>query len=894
MEGYAFIDEKGTFTIKNPENYSYLYFPLAGKAGLKSCVTPNLGGDSKGSQNQFVLEPVSAENLNNKATRNFWCSIEGKGSWSVTGVSSEQMAGKFTSQQDSSEVTAGFMWHELSRTSDKFQMKATVTSFIPLLENVEIMMVTIQNTGQTALQFIPTAAIPIYGRSAENIRDHRHVTSLLHRIETTDYGVSVTPTLCFDERGHHRNNTTYFVAGSCEEGIKPIEFFPVTEEFLGEGGNYEKPLSVIKNQGGVKAGYYCEGFEATGGIRFEKATLQPGEKIGYQILIGYTTNKEEYEHLIDTYTKKTAAVLELARVRDYWSNTINVAFKTGSPDFDRLMQWISFQPSLRRIFGCSFLPHHDYGKGGRGWRDLWQDCLALLVIDPTGIRRQLLDHFGGVRIDGTNATIIGNQQGEFIADRNHITRVWMDHGLWPFLTVKLYMDQTGDMGILEETVPYFKDSQILRGTGRDDTPSEDTLLKDRNGNVYYGTVLEHLLIQNLTAGYEVGEHNEIRLRGADWNDALDMAPDQGESVAFTNAYAGNLKELAGILEEYANVTGKSDIFVAKEAEVFFGEESPVSVMDKTERLNTYCRSCISYVSGDKAAIKISYAVKILKQRADLMMRNIREKEWITDSAGNSWFNGYYDNRGKRVEGETESGIRMMLTSQVFSIMAGTATDEQVGQIVKSADTYLYDENVGGYRLNTNFGELKTDLGRMFGFAYGHKENGAVFSHMAVMYANALYQRGYAKEGYKALKALSNQSLDFKKSKIYPGIPEYFNSKGRGMYHYLTGAASWYLITVIMQMFGTRGEYGNLLIEPKLLSEQFDLEHKAEISFNFRGKKIKIIYHNPDGKSYGEYSINSCEMNGCKINSNGSSCRISADRISALPDEKEHSIIIGLK
>lgn len=96
---------------------------------------------------------------------------------------------------------------------------------------------------------------------------------------------------------------------------------------------------------------------------------------------------------------------------------------------------------------------------------------------------------------------------------------------------------------------------------------------------------------------------------------------------------------------------------------------------------------------------------------------------------------------------------MMLTGQVFSIMAGTATEEQIRQITKSADRYLYDEKVGGYRLNTDFGEVKTDLGRMFGFSYGDKENGAVFSHMAVMYANAALQRGFAKEGCKSLPCI---------------------------------------------------------------------------------------------------------------------------------------------
>ena len=176
-----------------------------------------------------------------------------------------------------------------------------------------------------------------------------------------------------------------------------------------------------------------------------------------------------------------------------------------------------------------FLPHHDYGKGGRGWRDLWQDCLALLLMNPDGVREMLLNNFQGVRIDGTNATIIGSKEGTFIADRNQITRVWMDHGVWPFVTTKLYIDQTGDLAVLEEEIPYFKDQQAGRGTKKDAAWKEQDgcWQRDAAGNVYRGSVLEHLLLQNLTAFYEVGEHGHIRLRGADWNDALDMAGERG-------------------------------------------------------------------------------------------------------------------------------------------------------------------------------------------------------------------------------------------------------------------------------------------------------------------------------------------------------------------------------
>ena len=46
MKHLQFIDEHGSFSIEQPENTSYLYFPLASEKGLKSSVTPNLGGDA--------------------------------------------------------------------------------------------------------------------------------------------------------------------------------------------------------------------------------------------------------------------------------------------------------------------------------------------------------------------------------------------------------------------------------------------------------------------------------------------------------------------------------------------------------------------------------------------------------------------------------------------------------------------------------------------------------------------------------------------------------------------------------------------------------------------------------------------------------------------------------
>ena len=865
MAGYQFLDEKGTFTLYMPENYSYQYFPVAGENGIKSALTPNLGGDSKVNQNVFLLEPVSVENLhNNRSARNFWCQMEGVGSFSVTGVSAEAERQKFTGSQDESELTAGLMWQSVTRKSRKYRLEAKVTSFVPLEYDVEIMQVEITNIGKMRVEFTPIAAIPIYGRSADNIRDHRHVTSLLHRISTRKEGVVVQPTLSFDERGHQLNTISYFVCGVTGDGKSPETFYPTTEDFIGEGGSYTRPRAVIENQPGVGAGIRIDGKEALGGLRFEKAVLAPGEHTTYTILLGTTQNPEEIEEVVKAY--RTGQKVEEAwqRVQDYWQEKVNIFYHTGNKSFDNYMRWVSFQPILRRIYGCSFLPHHDYGKGGRGWRDLWQDCLALLLMNPDGVRQMLLDNFGGVRMDGTNATIIGAKQGEFIADRNNITRVWMDHGVWPFFTTKLYIDQTGDVELLNQKVAYFKDKQVERGTAVDEAWNEEygNRQKDTEGNVYYGTVLEHLLLQNLCAFYEVGEHNHCRLRGADWNDALDMAEERGESVAFSNAYAENLKDLAEYIELLEKKTGIGEITLAEEMRCLFDEEEEMfqNPEEKNRLLLQYCRQCRHTVSGQTVRVTSKELAANLRKKADWMMEHIRNSEWVTDKEGNGWFNGYYDNNGRQVEGEHENGVRMMLTGQVFSIMSGTATGEQIKEITKSADKYLFSEH-GGYRLNTDFDEVKTDLGRMFGFAYGEKENGAVFSHMAVMYANALYQRGFAKEGYKALQALADAAMDFETSKIYPGIPEYFNAKGRGMYHYLTGAASWYMLTLITESYGVKGEAGDLVISPKLMKEQFDEEKKAWVELPFGGRRFRIIIENPEETEYGAYCIKAAEMEG---------------------------------
>ncbi|WP_339316467.1 cellobiose phosphorylase [Paenibacillus sp. FSL R10-2734] len=906
IHGFEFTGNDGEFRLQQPDRSSFLYFPLVNEGGMMSTVTPKLHGQVTTGHNTFLTPPLSVEDLHNsRASRNFWVYIEGKGAWSAAGNSAKQNAAFYTASADDAVLEAGFLWHRVTRSNSEMGVTAEITSFVPSgNDKVELMKVKLTNTGTEKLTLTSTAVVPMYARSADDLRDHRHVTSLLNRIYTSAYGVEVQPALSFDERGHRINHTTYGVFGAEGDGSQPVGFFPIQEEFIGEGGSLDWPEAVILNttpEIGKGGGVDREGYEAVGGLCFAPITLSPGESHSYVVVMAIDSDRMNVEAMMSKYGTSEAFDQLLEETKIFWADKVNmVEFHTGDSDADQWMKWVTIQPVLRRLYGNSFLPYHDYGKGGRGWRDLWQDCLALLIMEPSEVRSLLFNNYAGVRIDGSNATIIGQQPGEFIADRNNIPRVWMDHGAWPFLTTMLYLDQSGDLDFLLQEQTYFRDTFMSRCKERDTSwdTSAGNDLRTASGEIYKGTILEHILLQNLVPFFNVGEHNNILLEGADWNDGLDMGTDRGESVAFTSFYASNLLDISRMLRTLKTAKGQETVELAEEMLLLLDTLNERvdygSVSGKHERLDRYYAVAPNEVSGVRVSIDIDKAADDLEQKAEWIFNHLRSNEWVQSENGDGWFNGYYNNDGEQVEGEFPEGVRMTLTGQVFPLMGHAAAPEQIPHIIAAVDRNLFDDKIG-YRLNTRFGGIQQNLGRAFGFAFGHKENGAMFSHMTIMYGNALYKRGYVKEGYKVLESLYSLSTDFAKARIYPGIPEYINEQGRGMYTYLTGSASWLLLTMVTEVFGVKGKLGNLLLEPKLVKEQFDSEGKASIKTIFADRELEVVYKATGSFNYGEYQIHSITLNGSEVTlqCGSESAIIPREELLALQTEKRHVIEVIL-
>ncbi|MDZ4241299.1 MAG: hypothetical protein U1D99_00580, partial [Candidatus Omnitrophota bacterium] len=98
---YHFLPDGVSFTSREIARMRLIYLPLSGTTadGLKSCVTPFLGGDVKIDKNTFVTRPASREDLR-QALRDFFVLVRGKGVFSLAAESSP----------DSASVEIGQLW----------------------------------------------------------------------------------------------------------------------------------------------------------------------------------------------------------------------------------------------------------------------------------------------------------------------------------------------------------------------------------------------------------------------------------------------------------------------------------------------------------------------------------------------------------------------------------------------------------------------------------------------------------------------------------------------------------------------------------------------------------------------------------------------------------------
>lgn len=808
--------------MKITKNSGY-YLPLFNKYGLKASITPYFGGSLSLGHHNYLLTPVSDLSLyDHTYGRNVIFTVDGE-QYFLNGNTKIQ-------QDDILTYQFGKLYQKVIRENSK--LKLETTSFIAESDNTEVHLTKITNTSQLPFKLNVITNTLLYARSADNIRDHRHVTSLLNRVSLDEQGILVKPTLSFDERGHLENEYIYSIFASLNN-LKPNRYITSIDDFLA-GGSFNYPKGTNNLDAKVKDGY-----EVMGAIGFEDIILKPNEEATLIFTLGIAKNLKETKNFKKYLEIKNVEKSFEAVKQSFDEMIAPLEFMMVDSQTTELLKWVSLQPILRRYYGNSYLPHHDYGHGGRGWRDLWQDLLSLIMYNDQSVKNLLYNNFAGIRVDGSNATIIGDKPGEFKADRNQIIRVWSDHGAWPLLTTKMYLDETNDLQFLMRKQSYFADG-FTHYTYKKNAKAYTSNLQTNHNSIYEGTILEHLLLQNIVGFLNTGQFGFTKLEDADWNDGLDMAKEFGETIAFTMFYTNNLKELAKLIEDYQI---KEIVVFNSLKQLLFAEITLKHFFDK-----------VANFSEEVVIIEGQDLVKQLLSLYDNKVKYINEKAW-----NKHFYQSYYDNSEKLLD----SDLTTSLTGQTMALLNNIASLEQAKALSLDTKEKLFVKNIGGYRLNSNYQSLKMDLGRAYGFAYGHKENGAVFNHMAMMYSYGLYKYNLNDLAREAYMSVIEKSLD-SSSNLLAGIPEYFSNEGVGMYPYLTGSATWLLKLLREQVFGINLNLGKLTFNPKLTSTDF-IDGKAFIKTYLFGSEVIINYYNSKDLDVGKYQISEIKINGISTN-----------------------------
>lgn len=292
---------------------------------------------------------------------------------------------------------------------------------------------------------------------------------------------------------------------------KPVSFETSNRRFKGIYSQISHPDGIKKET--LSSELTCVESKIAAVFQY-KQLFAKGEKKNYRFMLGAAKDIEDVRGLCNEILCESgfenSFKLTQQRINDFQKN---ISVETPDDDINsRVNIWLKRQIEIGKQWGRLY---------GKGFRDVMQDTMAFLALNPKDARDRILYSLKYQREDGNPV----RQWEPFIAD------VYADGGAWLILTVNAYLKETADFEILDEKVGYFE-SEV-----------EETVLQHCERAINY--------LQNT-----LGEHSLCLWRYGDWNDSLNTCGilGKGESVWLSMATYKAANEFIEIL----NRIGKTD------------------------------------------------------------------------------------------------------------------------------------------------------------------------------------------------------------------------------------------------------------------------------------------------------------------------------------------------
>ena len=395
-------------------------------------------------------------------------------------------------------------------------IQMTLTLFIPMNEQMEVWDVEIENLGSESRSL---SLFNYFEWTLGSSNDHHrefHKNFIETKFDSEANTIWASKRLwdiALGDRGHWNIEHPFNAFLSCTS--KATGYECDKEAFLGQYGSVEKPNAVINNGSPGKQGVWQDAI-ASLKIPIE---LAPGAKQNLAYLIGMYDSTHNCEIALKKYQTLDQRVSALNEVKAYWSEILD-AHQMETPDASINILangWLKYQTISARIYGRSAYYQQ---SGAYGFRDQLQDSQVFLPVDVSKTEKQIKLHAAHQYIDGSvlhwwhPITEQGLHSG--IAD-NYL---WL-----PFLVIS-YLQETDNISLLHEQIPFYDDKQTESIYGHCLKSIKRSLLRtSKRGLPFIGA--------------------------GDWNDGLSAVglEEQGESVWLAHFLTYILKEFILIAGE---------------------------------------------------------------------------------------------------------------------------------------------------------------------------------------------------------------------------------------------------------------------------------------------------------------------------------------------------------
>ncbi len=520
-------------------------------------------------------------------------------------------------------------------------------------------------------------------------------------------------------------------------------------EFIGRNRSLHNPAALERQRlsGKVGAGLDpCAAMQTS----FELASGQERELV---FLLGLCdTRQDDASALILRHRGTLTARTALQAVKNYWQHTLGtIQVNTPEPALDVLANgWLLYQTLACRMWARSGY----YQSGGAfGFRDQLQDTMALVYSEPALVRNHLL-------LCAAHQFVEGDVQHWWHppTDRGVRTHCSDDY-LWLPLAVHRYVVATGDMTVLDETVPFLE--------GRPVGADEDSYYDLPQRSADSASLYQHCM-RAIQHGWKFGQHGLSLIGSCDWNDGMDKVGEQGkgESVWLS--------------------------FFFYEVMMRFAE---IAIRHKDQEFALSCRD-----------------------HAQTLQQHIEKNGWDGD-----WYLRAYFDDGRPLGSAGNVECQIDSISQSWAVLSGAGDPQRVQQAMHSVRQRLVrDEDKLIQLLDPPFDRSDQNPGYIRGYVPGVRENGGQYTHAAIWTIMAFARMGNHASAWELMRMINpiNHARNAEEIAIYKVEPYVIAADvyavtphtGRGGWTWYTGSAGWMYRLLVESLLGLRIEGDKLTID----------------------------------------------------------------------------------